>query len=615
MSCSDKNNANQSVVEEQTRVARGEIPPSMTCCFCGEPLHGGQCANEQCPGKREAITDLRIDEATDLATEWALHPEPPPQRIIRGAWPTPEPVWAVLEALREHGGRPYFVGGVCRDRVLAWLYPERFGNLCPKDWDVEVHGLSPEDIIRIVENVGPHKVKGERFGVVEVYVADGVSVEVAPARKESRLGIEHQAFMVSFDEMALREASERRATTYDALISDPWRGEIYDFFGGVQDLDEGIIRHTSPAFAEDVGRPWRLMSQTARFDMPVDPATIALAAPLLADFLQLTPGQQRGVLSHEWDVWALKSVRPARALAFLVASGWIEALPELAALAHVPPELAHLDRPVPAGELPHGIPQNPQHHPEGGALKHIAWAVEAAQRVADRDGLQGDDRKALMYFALLHDSAKDTTSAIAEDGKVVSPNHAVEGVARVHSFLERIGESNALADRVASLVHFHMDHYSFAPPDAENPQRGRRHVLRRARDLEAAGESLTMLARAVEVDYWARPPYPQGLSPVSPGLPPEMQGMLDLAEQLEVSKVRPPDIVTGQILLDEEQMAVFGLPPMIGSRFMGHVIGAARAAQLAGAFSDLAGGLHWVREHFRAPESGPWPRRARGRKR
>lgn len=606
MACRDKGDANQKAVEPQTHVTRAELPPPTTCLYCGEPQHGGLCANEQCPGRRgTTITDIQVGADTDLTTVWARYPEPPPQRIIRGAWPTPEPVWAVLEALRDHGGRPYYVGGVNRDRVLAWLYPERFGHLRPKDWDVEVHGLSPEQIVEIVAPLGPYKIKGERFGVIEIYLPGGISVEVAPARKESRLGIEHQAFLVSFDDMSLQEAALRRDVRYAAMCGDPWRGEIYDFFGGVADLEKGVIRHTSPAFAEDVGRPWRLMSQSARFDMPVDTETIALAHQLLPDFLQLTPGQQKGVLIQEWNAWALKSLRPSRALEFLVAAGWHESLPEIAALVHVPPELAHLDRPVAAGELPHGIPQDRSFHPEGGVLKHTAWAVEAAKKVADRDELHGDDRKVLMYYALLHDTGKDTTTVVEADGKVASPNHAAEGVARVHSFLERIGESKALADRVASLVRFHMDYMNYQPG-------ARRHVVRRARDLQAVGESLTMLARAVEVDNWARPPYPQGLAAESPGLPPQMQGMLDLAKQLQVERVVPPDIVTGRVLLDAEQMAAYGLPPMsTGSAFMGQVVRAARAAQATGAFADLAGGLQWLREHFRVPDAGPWPRRGR----
>ena len=62
-----------------------------------------------------------------------------------------------------------------------------------------------------------------------------------------------------------KEAASRRDFTFNALAYDPIKEEVHDYFGGVNDIDNGIMRATSEQFAEDPLRVLRGMQFAARF--------------------------------------------------------------------------------------------------------------------------------------------------------------------------------------------------------------------------------------------------------------------------------------------------------------------------------------------------------------
>ncbi|MFB0586699.1 multifunctional CCA tRNA nucleotidyl transferase/2'3'-cyclic phosphodiesterase/2'nucleotidase/phosphatase, partial [Aeromonas salmonicida] len=70
----------------------------------------------------------------------------------------------------------------------------------------------------------------------------------------------------------------RRDLTVNAIAEDE-AGQLHDPYGGIEDLKQRLLRHVSPAFAEDPLRILRVARFAARFHAQgfvVAPETLAL---------------------------------------------------------------------------------------------------------------------------------------------------------------------------------------------------------------------------------------------------------------------------------------------------------------------------------------------------
>ena len=89
--------------------------------------------------------------------------------------------------------------------------------------------------------------------------------EYALARTERKTGPGYTGFAVHADpDVSLEEDLLRRDLTINAMAETP-DGELIDPYGGKDDLENGILRHVSPAFAEDPVRILRIARFAARF--------------------------------------------------------------------------------------------------------------------------------------------------------------------------------------------------------------------------------------------------------------------------------------------------------------------------------------------------------------
>jgi tRNA nucleotidyltransferase/poly(A) polymerase len=173
--------------------------------------------------------------------------------------------------------KTYLVGGAVRDKLLGKV---------PNDLDYVVVGATSQEMLDAgFENVG------ESF---PVFLHPVTRDEYALARQERKTGAGHTAFAVEFDPSITIELDlMRRDLTINSIAEDE-DGNLVDPFNGHSDLKHRILRHTSPAFAEDPLRVVRLARFAARFsDFTIAPATIDLARMIVKSGEMETLSEER----------------------------------------------------------------------------------------------------------------------------------------------------------------------------------------------------------------------------------------------------------------------------------------------------------------------------------
>ena len=142
----------------------------------------------------------------------------------------------------------YLVGGAVRDNLLGLPVGER-------DWVVV--GTTAEAMLAL-----GYKPVGKDF---PVFLHPQTKEEYALARTERKTAPGYTGFETSAGpDITLEEDLLRRDLTINAMAETP-SGELIDPYGGKEDLDNGLLRHVSPAFAEDPVRILRIARFAARF--------------------------------------------------------------------------------------------------------------------------------------------------------------------------------------------------------------------------------------------------------------------------------------------------------------------------------------------------------------
>ncbi len=435
----------------------------------------------------------------------------------------------VCRLCRGAGGRAWVVGGAVRDTLLG---------LPVSDLDVEVHGIPATDLEDLLAAHHQLDRVGRAFGVLKLR---GVPLDVSLPRTESKSGLGHRGFLVRSDpHLGLEEAASRRDFTINALAFDPLTDDLADPLGGRRDLVDRRLRHCSDAFVEDPLRVLRGMQFTARFDLEPDPATVALCRTIEPE------GLARERVWHEWRKLLLRGRTPSRGLRFLKDTGWLRHYPALAAL--------------------DGLPQDPEHHPEGDVYVHTGLCLDvfADQRIGDEveDIVVG-------LAVLTHDLGKPSVQMVDRHGRIRTPGHAQRGMELVQTFLEDLTGQPALVRQVAPLVHHHG-----RPNQLHQQGSGDGAIRRLARDVGR----IDRLLRVVRADRGGR-------GPASQPDPPAARWLEERARALAVEAERPEPLVLGRHLVAR------GVKP--GPRYSG-ILQRCFEAQLDGAFTDEAGALEFL---------------------
>jgi tRNA nucleotidyltransferase (CCA-adding enzyme) len=210
----------------------------------------------------------------------------------------------------------YLVGGAVRDRLLGLPVTER-------DWVVV--GATPE----IMQTKGFRPV-GQDF---PVFLDPATGEEHALARTERKNGRGYGGFIFhASPEITLEEDLQRRDLTVNAMAESE-DGALIDPYGGLRDLEARLLRHVSPAFAEDPLRVLRVARFAARYaglGFRIAPETMTLMRELASsgELQTLTAERSWKEISR-----ALMESRP---------EVFLQVLDECGALAELFPELKAL---------------------------------------------------------------------------------------------------------------------------------------------------------------------------------------------------------------------------------------------------------------------------------
>ena len=238
----------------------------------------------------------------------------------------------------------YLVGGAVRDHLLGHPYHEK---------DYVVVGATPAQML----DLGYQPV-GKDF---PVFLHPQTKEEYALARTERKSGTGYHGFEFHTDvSVTLEQDLIRRDLTINAMAMDD-AGQVYDPYGGQQDLENRILRHVSDAFVEDPLRVLRI----ARFAARYTSAGFVIADETLALMQRLTETGELNALTPE-RVWKETS----RALSERHADVYFEVLRQCGALKVLFPEIDAL----------YGIPQRPEYHPEIDCGIHTMMSLQQACR-------------------------------------------------------------------------------------------------------------------------------------------------------------------------------------------------------------------------------------------
>jgi len=436
----------------------------------------------------------------------------------------------IADISRLAGGRALLVGGCVRD---AWM------KKAAQEADIEVYGLDFEQLCSALSPYFHYDLVGQSFGVLKI---KHLAIDVSLPRRESKIGLGHQAFHIQADpHLSFEEAALRRDFTMNAIGYDPLADIWLDPFHGRQDIERQYLRHVGQQFAEDPLRILRAMQFIARFELNVDPSTLMICRQIQPENLSVER------IFGEWKKLLLLGQKPSLGLAFLKDSGWLQYTPELQALVN--------------------CPQDPVWHPEGDVWAHTGYALDyfAANRIQD----EWEDL--VVGFAVLcHDLGKPYTTQLNVNGRLSSPGHDEQGEPYARSFLNRLTQHKALIEAVCLLVRCHMRPMQLHQANASDS------AIRR---LAAKVERIDRLLRVVRADHAGRPPLPAHPCLVADWL-------WQRADALAITDQKPAPIILGRHLMS------CGLKPSADFK---RILDRAYEAQLDHLFEDQDGGLQFLR--------------------
>lgn len=300
------------------------------------------------------------------------------------------------------------VGGAVRDQLLGRTV---------KDIDWVVVGATPEQM-----RAQGFRPVGDDF---PVFLHPESAEEYALARTERKSGHGYGGFTFhTSPSVTLEEDLLRRDLTVNAMAQAD-DGTLYDPYGGQTDLANRVLRHVSPAFAED---PLRVL-RVARFAARYAYLGFRVATETMALMRQLSASGELQHLTAE-RIWQ----EFARALMEDNPEVFITVLRDCGALKALLPELDAL----------FGVPQPEEHHPEIDTGVHIMSVLQQCVRFAQPLNVR--------WACLLHDLGKGTTDPAQWPRHI---GHETRGLALIKKVNKRLKVPNDCAQLAFLVGEYH----------------------------------------------------------------------------------------------------------------------------------------------------------------
>jgi tRNA nucleotidyltransferase (CCA-adding enzyme) len=298
----------------------------------------------------------------------------------------------------------YLVGGAVRDALMGREVKDR-------DWCVV--GSSPQEML----DAGYISV-GKDF---PVFLHPQTKEEYALARTERKTAPGYHGFAVhAAPDVTIEQDLARRDITINSIAMyvenmrvnerfDPQKissERCIDPFNGLQDIKDQILRHTSPAFAEDPVRILRVARFAARYP------GFSVAKPTMDLMRRMVAAGEVNALVAE-RVWqelskGLMEDKPSRMFQVLRQCGALKIL-------------------LPEVDCLWGVPQPAEHHPEIDTGVHLMMVLDMAATL--------HAPLAVRFACLMHDLGKGTTPADLLPRHI---HHEQRSVDLLHPVCERL---------------------------------------------------------------------------------------------------------------------------------------------------------------------------------
>lgn len=317
----------------------------------------------------------------------------------------PEKVNKIIHILQAHGYEAYAVGGCVRDSIL-----ERE----PEDWDITTSAL-PEETKELFSHTFD---TGIEHGTVTVLMGNE-GFEVTTYRVDGTYEDSRHPSEVTFVRN-LKEDLLRRDFTINAMAYNEKDG-LVDIFGGMEDLNAGVIRCVGDArarFSEDALRILRGVRFAAQLGFAIDAETLEGMRELASSLQKISAERIQVEL-----VKMLVSPKPE-----LLKTAW-----ELGLTAQFLPEF----------DLAMETEQETPHH-----MYNVGEHTLCAMKNIRAD-------KVLRLTMLFHDLGKPKMKTIDGDGVAHFKCHARESREIAEKVLRRLKFDNATRQKVTKLVWYH----------------------------------------------------------------------------------------------------------------------------------------------------------------
>lgn len=342
----------------------------------------------------------------------------------------PAEITAIITRLEDSGHQAYLVGGAVRDLCRG---------VTPHDWDI-CTSARPEEMLALFADAFSI---GAKFGTVTVPTQTCGQVEITTFRREGPYSDGRHPDYVEFSS-ELSSDLARRDFTCNALAYHPLSG-LVDLFGGLADLEQGILRSVGEAkarLAEDKLRILRAFRFQLFLGLRLEAElkkAICQLAPLVANLpVERIGGEMRQILAHPE---AYKAIRRMRVTGVLDG-----VLPELAAC--------------------YGLVQNQYH----------AYTVYSHTIVTMKHCLDDLEVRTAM---LLHDLGKGVIANQSADGIRRFWGHHEVSAQLAEAILRRWAWPSRSRERIVTLVREHMFYW----PDAPSEKALRRFIAKVGPDL------------------------------------------------------------------------------------------------------------------------------------